>query len=281
MRVHMRRIRLKTALVAIGVLCFVALDRPAAAQWPDFPTPNVPRTPAGEPDLAAAAPSTPWGTPDLSGIWGSRRGPGRDGPAQPADGPPLATFFDAGSNFDDGLPYTDWAREVRAERMANNQKDNPDAHCLPMGFLQFHLHPQPRKIIQTPDLVVILYEGNAGIRQIFTDGRPLPDNDPLPWWYGYSVGRWEDDTLVVETTGLRDGGWLDVYGSPFTNEAHVTERFTRVDYGTMQIDVTVDDPRAYTEPFTVRVMHEVMLDTDLYEFICIENEQSSLYYTED
>jgi hypothetical protein len=255
------------------------------AQWPPYPTPDVPRTPDGQPNLEAPAPRTPWGTPDLTGIWENRRGGGRgrggrgaDAPPPPPGTPPLAAFFDAGANFEDGLPYQPWAAELRAERMADNQKDNPDAHCLPMGFLQFHLHPQPREIIQTPRQVVILYEGNYGVRQIFTDGRPLPDNDPQPWWYGYSIGNWEGDTLVVETVGLRDGGWLDVYGSPFTDQAKVTERFTRLDYGTMQIDITVDDPRAYTEPFTVRVMHQVMLDTNLIEFICLENEQSSQYY---
>jgi hypothetical protein len=259
-----------------------------AAQWPSHPTPGVPRTPDGEPDLEAPAPRTAWGTPDLSGIWqngrgggGGRggRGRGRGGePPEPPEGPPAPTFFDAGANFEDGLPFQPWAADLRAARVADNQKDNPDAHCLPIGFLQFHLHPQPRKIIQTPEEIVILYESNYGVREIFTDGRSLPDNDPQPWWYGYSVGHWEGDTLVVETAGFRDGGWLDVYGSPFTDEAHVTERFTRLNYGTMQIDITVDDPKAYTEPFTVRVTHRIMLDTDLIEFICLENEQSSEFY---
>ncbi len=281
MRVNVGGFLRRTVLVGTGMLLLLAVPGVTAAQWPDHPTPNVPRTGEGEPDLAAPAPRTPWGTPDLSGIWQNRRGPGRDGPEQPAGGPPLATFFDAGANFEDGLPLTDWAREVRAQRTADNQKDNPDAHCLPMGFLQFHLHPQPRKILQTPEVLVMLYEANYGVRQIFTDGRALPGNDPFPWWYGYSVGRWEGDTLVVETTGLRDGGWLDVYDSPFTDEARVTERFTRLDYGTLQIDITVEDPRAYTEPFTVRVNQEIMLDTELIEFICLENEQSSLRYTDE
>jgi len=278
---------MRTYLGTMACLSVLLVPPSVGAQWPDYPTPGVPRTPDGEPDLGSPAPRTPWGAPDLSGIWESRRGPGGRGrggrgadasTGAPADGPPLATFFDAGSNFEDGLPYQPWARELRAARMADDQKDNPDAHCLPMGFLQFHLHPQPRKIIQTPEVTVILYEGNYGVRQIFTDGRPLPDNDPQPWWYGYSIGTWDGDTLVVETIGLRDLGWLDVYGSPFTDEAKVTERFTRVNYGTMNIDITVDDARAYTEPFTVRVVHQVMLDTDLIEFVCLENEQSSQYY---
>jgi hypothetical protein len=164
-----------------------------------------------------------------------------------------------------------------ADRKAAGSKDNPDAHCLPMGLMQFHEHPQPRKMIQTPDVLVILYEGNAGVRQIFTDGRALPKGDPQPWWYGYSVGRWEGDTLVVETTGLRDGGWLDVNGSPQTDAAKITERFRRLNYGTLKIDVTIDDPKAYTAPFSVRVNQKLMvddrLDADLIEFICAENEK--------
>ena len=105
------------------------------------------------------------------------------------------------------------ARELRDARVADNMKDNPDANCLPLGHMQLHLHPQPRKIIQLEDLIVIIWEANYGLRQIFLDGRSLPDNDPLPWWYGYSIGHWDGDTLVVETAGLRDGGWLDVSGS--------------------------------------------------------------------
>src|SRR5690606_32506152 len=157
--------------------------------------------------------------------------------AQPEGTPPPATFWDIGANIEGGAPYTDWARAVRAERMASNSKDNPDAHCLPMGHMQFHLHPQPRKIIQTPDVMVILYEGNAGIRQIFLDGRPLPGPDALPWWYGYSVGHWEDDELVVTTTGFRDDVWLDVNGSPLTSSGKIVERFRRPTYGKIEIDV--------------------------------------------
>jgi len=137
--------------------------------------------------------------------------------------------------------------------------------------MQLHNHPQPRKIVQTPDVTVILYEGNAGIRQIFTDGRPLPDNDPQPWWYGYSTGRWEGDTLVVQTSGFKDGEWLDVGGSPLTDAATVTERFRRVNYGNLEIEITVDDPKAYTRPWTVTVNQRIMLDTELIEFICLEN----------
>jgi len=162
--------------------------------------------------------------------------------------------------------------------MADNMKDNPDAHCLPIGLTQLHLHPQPRKIIQTPKLIVMLYEAQGGVRQIFMDGRPLPNNDPQPWWYGYSIGHWEGDDLVVETTGFRDDVWLDVNGSPLTTTGKMTERMRRPNFGTLQTDITIEDPKAYTKPFTVRVNHRVMLNTDLIEFICGENEKSSRYF---
>jgi hypothetical protein len=189
----------------------------------------------------------------------------------------VSQFFDIGSTLKDGLPFTPWAKELRAKRKGENNKDNPDAHCLPLGLMQLHLHPQPRKIIQTPKLIVILYEAQGGIRQIFMDGRPLPKDDPQPWWYGYSIGHWDGDTLVVETTGFRDDVWLDVEGSPLTNTGKMTERFRRVNYGNMEIEVTVEDPKAYTKPWTVMIKHKVMLDTDLIEFICNENEKSDAH----
>jgi hypothetical protein len=142
-----------------------------------------------------------------------------------------------------------------------------------MGNMQFNTHPQPRKIVQTPGLIVILYEGNAGIRQIFLDGRPLPNNDPDPWWYGYSTGKWDGDTLVVETVGFKPDGWLDINGSPLTEAAKMTERFRRLDYGSLEIAITVDDPKAYTKPWTVTVRQSIVLDTEMIEFICAENER--------
>ena len=142
-----------------------------------------------------------------------------------------------------------------------------------MGIMQFHTQGAPRKLIQTPDVLVILYEASMGIRQIFTDGRQLPTDDPQPWWYGYSVGHWEGDTLVVETSGLRDDGWLDVFGTPRTDAAKITERFRRPSYGRMEIDVTIDDPRAYTKPWTVRVNQRIMPDQELLEFVCLENQR--------
>jgi hypothetical protein len=245
------------------------------AQWPAFPTRGVPRTADGAPDLAAPVPRTADGMPDLSGIWDYAGVLGfRDKPSYPPAGsPPLATFWNIELNVEGGLPLHPWAAELRKRRMADNSKDNPDAWCLPLGIMQLHTHSQPKKIVQTPDLIVILNEANAGVRQIFLDGRPAPDNDPQPWWFGYSRGRWEGDTLVVETTNLRDDGWLDVDGAPLTAAARVTERFRRLNFGNLQIDVTIDDPKAYTRPWTVRVNQEILLDTDLIEFVCQENER--------
>ena len=258
-------------------------------QWPDYPTAGVARTPDGKPKLDAPAPRTADGKPDLSGIWlfrGAGRPPAQPGaepagappapppPEPPTSGPPAATFRNIGAGFKDGLPLTPRAAELLKQRMAENSKDNPDAHCLPLGLMQLHTHPQPRKIIQTPGVIVILYEAQAGVRQIFTDGRPLPRNDPQPWWYGYSIGKWDGDTLVVETTGFRDDVWLDINGSPLTNTGKLTERFRRVNYGSLEIEVTVEDAKVYTKPFTVKVSQRIMPDTELIEFICTENDRS-------
>jgi hypothetical protein len=269
-------------------LILAAIPAMVFAQWPSYPTAGVQRGADGKPKLDAPAPRTADGKPDLSGIWEYR---GRSGapagfggapavrppeppPEPPSSGPPAATFFNIGAGFKEGLPLTPWADGLLKQRMADNSKDNPDAHCLPLGLMQLHTHPQPRKIIQTPGLIVILYEAQAGVRQIFTDGRPSPHNDPQPWWYGYSAGKWDGDTLVVETNGFRDDVWLDVNGSPLTNTGKLTERFRRVNYGSLEIEVTVEDPKAYTKPFTVKVNQRIMPDTELIEFICTENDRS-------
>ena len=142
--------------------------------------------------------------------------------------------------------------------------------------------PQPRKIVQTKDVIVVMYEANGGLRQIFLDGRPLPQpgEDLQPWWYGYSVGHWDGDTLVIETTGFRDDVWLDVYGSPMTEQGKMIERWRRPDFGHMEIDVTIDDPKAYTKPFTVRVSHQIMVDQELIEFVCNENEKDVRHFVD-
>jgi hypothetical protein len=270
----------RTGFVAISLLA--VLTPPVWAQWPAFPSPGVPKGPDGKPNLAAPAPRTVDGKPDLSGIWSNIRPPagqrGQDAtgaplpppppPPPPPGTPPVATFRDIGAGFKEGLPLQPWAAELVKKRMADNSKDNPDAHCLPMGNMQFHTHGQPRKIVQTPGVIYIIYEANSGLRQIFTDGRPLPHKDADPWWYGYSIGKWEGDTLVVETVNFRDEGWLDINGNPLTTAGKTIERFRRPNFGNLEIDVTIDDPKAYTKPFTVRVNQRIMLDTELIEFIC-------------
>jgi hypothetical protein len=262
-----------TALVVCVGLALVS--PPGVAQWPAYPTKNVPRDADGKPDLNAAALRTAEGKPDLSGVWnyagvlGFRGGP----PPSPPGTPVQATFWNIEAGFKEGLPFTPGGAELRRKRMADDSKDNPDAACLPLGLMQLHTHSQPRKIIQTKDLIVILYEANANVRQIFLDGRSAPNDDPQPWWYGYSRGWWEGDTLVVETTNFRDGGWLDVNGAPLSAQGKLTERFRRPTFGALEIDVTIDDPSSYTKPWTVRVNQRLLLDTELIEFVCNENQQ--------
>ena len=266
----------RSAIAAVGVFVFVALVSPAlVAQWAAYPTPGVPRAADGKATLTAPAPRTADGRPDLSGIWNYAGILGfRGRPPDPPPGtPPQATFWNIEAGFKEGLPFQPWAAELRKQRMAADSKDNPDAACLPMGYMQLHTHSQPRKIVQTKDLIVIIYEANAGLRQIFMDGRPAPANDPQPWWFGYSRGRWEGDTLVVESTHFRDDGWLDVNGAPLTSAGKLIERFRRPNFGTLEIDITIDDPKAYTKPWTVRVNQRLLVDTELIEFVCLENQK--------
>jgi hypothetical protein len=263
--------------VALALILASLLSVSAAAQWPVHLTPDVPRTPDGQVDLNAPAPRLPNGKPDFSGVWDSRvPPPGRLGaPMLPSIGeaPPLATFFDLARNMKEGLPMTPWAAELRKQRMADNSKDNPDANCLPLGFMQLHTHSQPRKIVQNKDTVVIMYEANYGLRQIHTNGRTLPPGEPNPFWDGYSVGTWDGDTLVVTSSGFRDEGWLDVNGAPWTTGLKLTERFRRVNFGRIEVDITVDDSKAYTRPFTVRVNWRLLPGDELIEFVCNENQK--------
>ena len=162
---------------------------------------------------------------------------------------------------------------VRQRRAAENNKDNPDALCLPLGLTQLHMHPQPRKIVQTQREIVILYEANGNTRQILTDGRPLPNNDPTSWWYGYSVGHWDGDTLVVETVGFNDRSWLDFGGHPHTEALKTTERIKRTSFGRLDIEVQFDDRALYTRPFTVPLHAEFVADTEMLEYVCNENQR--------
>jgi hypothetical protein len=263
-------------LSAIVGLILLGAALPCAAQWGPHASGRVPLTNAGAPDLDAKAPRTVDGKVDLSGVWQSPSGGLGGAPPPPitfSEGPPVAGFLDIAQNIKGGAPLNAEGAALLEQRRAKSGKDNPEAACLPMGILQFHTQGAPRKVIQTRDVVVILYEASMGVRQIFIDGRSAPSDDPQPWWYGYSVGRWEGDALVVETTGLRDDGWLDVFGTPLTDAAKITERFRRPSYGRMEIDVTIDDPKAYTKPWTVRVNQRIMPDQELLEFVCLENQR--------
>jgi hypothetical protein len=257
------------------VAALAAFSASLSAQWPEMKDPRAPRTPDGKVDMNGPTPRTPDGRPDLSGVWQNvGRAQGEPREALSLDEKPLATFANIGVGFKDGLPLQPWAKAVLAERMANFSKDNPDVWCLPLGNQQFNVHTFPRKVIQNPNVLLLLYETHMGLRQIFTDGRTLPKNDPQPWFFGYSVGRWEGDTLVVETTGFKDGGWLDINGSPLTDQGRTIERFRRPTYGTIEIEQTIDDPKAYTRPFTVRLNWRLMPDIEIMEMVCLENNQS-------
>jgi len=276
-----------------------------SAQWGKFQDPAAPRDAKGAVRMDAPPPRTADGKPDLSGNWlradreplppelaglfnQRNRDAGGDVAVEPPvtafppdpKSPPLGAFWDIATNISGGLPLTTWAADIKKKRMASDMKDNPDANCMPMGLTQFHMQPQPRKIVQTPKLIVILYESNYGLRYIYTDGRKLPpQGEPQPFWYGYSVGRWEGDTLVVETNNLRGAeespydGWLDVRGTPFSGQAKFTERFRRPMFGKLEIDVTLEDAKAFTKPWTVRINQRVMADEEPIEFVCNENQQ--------
>jgi hypothetical protein len=295
--IHVGKLRSLThAVLVLGGLA--AATATPLAQWPKYTAPGVPMGADGKPNLDAPPPRLANGKPDLSGVWEIGRGRGGAaalgatgrrgaGPAASAaqsaparGGTPTAVpavggaFGNIGANTEGGAPYLPWAAELVKKRVADNSKDNPDANCLPMGIGQLNAHIYPRKIISTPTEVVIIYEGSGTtVREIFLDGRALP-KDPEPWWNGYSVGHWEGDSLVVETTGLMDDGWLDVRGSPITNKGKITERFRRPSYGTLELEEIIEDPSVYTKPFSARLNYRISTDTQLIEFVCLDKDAS-------
>ena len=241
------------ALAVVALL----LSAAATAQWINYPTPGTPRLPDGKPDLLAPTPRTADGKPDLSGVW---TGAG-----------PLYRF-----NIAQDLEPEDiqpWAEALFLQRVRDSRKDSPLARCLPVS-VPFHDFFNLMRIVQTPALMVLLYESpNSPHRTVFTDGRDLP-KDPNPTWLGYSVGRWEGDTLVVTSAGFNDRGWLDSAGHPQTEALRVTERLTRRDFGHMDFEITIDDPTVFTRPFTVKTQRLIVPDTELLEDVC-ENERDS------
>jgi hypothetical protein len=238
-----------------AVAMFLTVTMVASAQWDPYPWKRVPRTPDGKVDLNAPAQRTSYGKPDLSGFW------------MPEN--LTKNLLNLAADMQD-VPLKPWARELYNQRIENNGKDHPGASCLPSGIPEKDSIPDGLKLVQTEDLTLLLHESRTIYRQIFTDGRPLP-KDPQPTWMGYSIGHWDKDTLVVETIGQNGKTWLDMRGLPGTEALRVTERFTRPKIGHMDIEVTIDDPDAYTKPWTVKLAWRLLPDTDLIESICEEN----------
>jgi len=263
-----------------------------AAQWLKYPTTGVPRKADGKVNMSAPSPRMADGKPDFSGIWttaepNSRRA-GLSSPKQtsgprepqssndeesPSDATASRQMANIGIDLPGGLPYQPWLVPLVKERTDNLAKDDPHIKCLPDNFLRAYGLPHLLKFVHTPNLLVVLNEMNAGYRQVFTDARPLPA-DPTPSWQGYSSAKWSGDTLVIDTNGLRDDTWIDWVGSVVTQAAKVREQIRRPDFGHLEIQVTVDDPRAYTKPWTVTLKERIVVDVELIDEICAENEQS-------
>jgi hypothetical protein len=246
----------------IGVWMLLACAA-CQAQWDPWPYKNVPRLPDGRIDMAAPAPRTAWGKPDLAGFWIPE---------------PLTKYLLnlAADMKPEEIPLRPWARQLYQERIDNNGKDHPGAYCLPSGIPEKLSIPDGLKIVQTEDLTLMLHDSRTIFRQIFTDGRPLPKN-PQPTWMGYSIGHWEDDTFVVETIGQNGKTWLDMRGLPGTEALRVIERYRRPTTGRMEIEVTIDDPEAYTRPWKVNLTWRLEPDTELIESICEENNKDPVH----
>lgn len=252
---------------------FLGLFCPLSGQWLKYPTAGVPQTADGKPNLAAACPRTPDGKPDLSGLWiMPTKRPGN--PDFPGCQPVSDEFINIAASLKGGLPYRSWAADLVKTRRTEQRVNDPMSHCKPIGPVRLYTWNGPKKIAQTPGLLIIMNELDSSFRQIFTDGRALPA-DPNPTWNGYSAGKWDGDTLVVQTTGFRDGLWLDATGNPLTDTAKLTERFHRPDFGHLDIEITVDDPKAYTKPWSVTLHQVIDLNTDLLDFYCAEDEKDA------
>jgi hypothetical protein len=243
----------KTAPIAAAIL--FATSTLASGQWLTIRSPGIPRLPDGKPNLSAPAPRTPDGNPDITGIWD---------PARPF-------FLNIATKLKPSdILYTPWAAALYKHRRDTESKEDPTGNCIPGGVPRADTVPYPFKIVHGDKMMLILYEAVHSYRQIFTDGRELP-KDPNPTWMGYSVGRWEDGAFVVETSGFKDEAWLDNDGHPGSDALHVIERFRRKDFGHMDIEITIDDSKAYTRPWTVTLPLTLMADTELLEYVCNEN----------
>jgi hypothetical protein len=230
---------------------FLVATPSVEAQWINHPTPGIPRTADGKPDLAAPVPRAPDGKPDLSGVWNIN-----------------GLGYSTNITNVEMLP---WAQRIYNERVATYGHEDPAANCLPEGPRAALAGLEPFRIVQNPHVSFFMYESSPP-RQIFTDGRKLPA-DPTPSWMGYSVARWEGDTFIVETTGYNDRTWLDFTGHPHSELLRMTERFHRTDFGHMGLSITFDDSKAYTKPWTIDVAVNLVPDTELLEYVCLENEK--------
>ncbi len=274
------------AILLIGVIA--AASASLGAQWFKVPSPGAPRTATGEVDLTAATPRLANGKPDLSGVWMTAeplcviRGTApisellKLNPPTRQCPPRTASFsrqsINIGIDMPGGLPYQPWLAKLVDERTANQAIDDPHIRCLPDFFVRAYGLPHYLKFVQTPDLLVMLNEYNGTYRQVFTDGRALPES-PNPSWQGYSTAAWAGDTLVVDSIGFRDDLWIDWDGSMVTGAARVRERISRPDFGHLEIEVTVDDPKAYTKPWSVTLRQQFAADTELIDEICAEGER--------
>jgi len=267
-----------TARRALLFFLLCAAPLVGLGQWLHYPTAGVPKKSNGSPNLTAATPRLSDGKPDFSGIWHTARLiPCTPDSSKFIDcgteigGSPLA--LDLGTDMTGGLPYQPWAAALVKQRKADHGIDDPHVRCLPDNPPRTWVMPHLVKAVHTPKLLVLLYEVNAMYRQIFVDGRPALV-DPNPSWNGYSTAKWEGDTLVVQTNGFRDDLWIDMAGSPMSEEAVMTERMRRPNYGSLELEITINDPKTYTRPWTVKMVQKIELDTELIDEICLENEKS-------
>ena len=248
------------------------------AQWLHHPAPGTPRTKDGKPNLSAPAPRASNGKPDLSGIWQPEASPIPDlirlipgGQNGLGEATPNKYFLNILADFKPGEEPLR-TRPSAPLTLTTFQKDDPGLNCLPNGGPILDTLPVPFKLVQTPGVLLMLSEADTRFRQIFTDARKHPE-DPQPSWMGYSVGKWDGDTLVVETIGFNDRGWLDAVGHAHSEALRVTERFRRRDFGHLDVQLTLDDTKTFTQPVTVKFTEVLLPDTDLIESFCSENEK--------
>jgi hypothetical protein len=264
-------------IYSVLLVFFAFPEIPGSAQWAKRLDPAVPHTRDGNLDLSAHSPKTRDGKVDLSGVWLPKPDP-QGKPQNVENIVPPRYFIDIMADLrPDEVPITAWAAALLKERVESHGTLTPSSYCQPTGVPAAGTVPLPYKIIQTSRLIVILYEENTVFRQIFLDGRPLP-NDPDPTWMGYSVGRWEGDTLVVDSKGFREGGWLDRMGHPHSSDLHLIERFRRPDLGHLEVGLTIDDPKAYSKLITYTQRQTLIPDEDLHEYFCTENEKDREHF---